>query len=64
MSILGRVVVYAKDVQAMVAFYTRIFGFEVLRDPADRIVELRHPEGVDPLICILQQSRKKWGRFW
>jgi len=44
-TVLGRVVVYAKDVDAMVAFYTETFGFEVLRDPADRIVELRHPKG-------------------
>ena len=45
MSVLGRVVIYAKDIEAMVVFYTQTFGFEVLRDPADRIVELRHPEG-------------------
>lgn len=45
MSVLGRLVIYAKDIEAMVDFYTRVFGFEVLRDPADRIVELRHPSG-------------------
>ncbi len=45
MPVFGRVVIYAKDVEAMVSFYCDTFGFEVLRDPADRIVELRHPEG-------------------
>lgn len=45
MSRLGRVVVYAKDMEAMIAFYTQTFGFEAIRDPADRIVELRHPDG-------------------
>lgn len=45
MTVLGRLVIYAKDVEAMVVFYTETFGFEVLRDPADRIVELRHPDG-------------------
>ena len=45
MSVFGRVVIYAKDVEAMVSFYCETFGFDVLRDPEDRIVELRHPDG-------------------
>ena len=37
---LGRVVLYARDVEATVAFYATHFGFSVLRLPGDRIVEL------------------------
>ena len=51
MTILGHVVIYAKDVEAMVGFYTQIFGFNVVRDPEDRIVELRHPKG-GTVICL------------
>jgi len=37
---LNRLVIYARDVEATVAFYEKHFGFEVLRLPGDRIVEL------------------------
>jgi len=42
---LGRVVLYARDVEETVAFYQRHFGFGVLRLPGDRIVELVGPGG-------------------
>ena len=45
MSVFGRVVIYAKDVEASIAFYEETFGFVALRDPSDRIVELNHPDG-------------------
>jgi predicted enzyme related to lactoylglutathione lyase len=37
---LNRLVLYARDVEKTVAFYERHFGFQVLRLPGDRIVEL------------------------
>ncbi len=37
---LNRIVIYARDVETTVAFYEKHFGFEVLRLPGDRIVEL------------------------
>lgn len=37
---LSRVILYARDVEATVAFYERHFGFQVKRLPGDRIVEL------------------------
>jgi len=37
---LGRIILYARDVEATVAFYVRHFGFQILRLPGDRIVEL------------------------
>lgn len=44
-AVFGRVVIYTRKMEEMIAFYCRHFGFEVRRDPADRIVELRHPDG-------------------
>ena len=37
---LNRIVLYARDVEATVTFYEKHFGFQVLRLPGDRIVEL------------------------
>jgi catechol 2,3-dioxygenase-like lactoylglutathione lyase family enzyme len=37
---LNRIVLYARDVEATVAFYEKHFGFEALRLQGDRIVEL------------------------
>jgi catechol 2,3-dioxygenase-like lactoylglutathione lyase family enzyme len=37
---LNRVILYARDVEATVAFYETHFGFRALRLPGDRIVEL------------------------
>ena len=37
---LNRLILYARDVEATVAFYEKHFGFRALRLPGDRIVEL------------------------
>ena len=37
---LNRLILYARDVEGTVAFYEKYFGFQVLRLPGDRIVEL------------------------
>jgi catechol 2,3-dioxygenase-like lactoylglutathione lyase family enzyme len=37
---LNRLILYARDVEATVAFYEKHFGFRVLRLPGDRIAEL------------------------
>jgi predicted enzyme related to lactoylglutathione lyase len=39
-SALNRLVLYARDVEATVAFYEKHFDFRALRLPGDRIVEL------------------------
>ena len=44
-AMLGRVVIYTRKIDEMIAFYGDHFGFVARRDPEDRIVELRHPEG-------------------
>jgi len=58
MAILGRVVIYAKDVDALVQFYSDLFQFEVMHDPEDRIVELRHPKG-GARICIYPAAKSQ-----
>jgi predicted enzyme related to lactoylglutathione lyase len=42
---LSRLVLYARDVEETVRFYQLHFGFDVLRLPGDRIVELVAPRG-------------------
>ncbi|SFQ26077.1 Glyoxalase/Bleomycin resistance protein/Dioxygenase superfamily protein [Roseivivax halotolerans] len=41
---LGRLVIYTRKEEAMIDFYTRLFGFSVHRSDGDRIVELRPGE--------------------
>jgi catechol 2,3-dioxygenase-like lactoylglutathione lyase family enzyme len=36
----NRIILYARDIEGTVAFYEKHFGFQVLRLPGDRIVEL------------------------
>jgi len=42
---LNRVILYARDAERTVAFYEKYFGFQVLRLPGDRMVELVAPSG-------------------
>jgi catechol 2,3-dioxygenase-like lactoylglutathione lyase family enzyme len=42
---LGRVVLYARDVEACLAFYAKHFGFRAQRAEGDRITELANPDG-------------------
>lgn len=42
---LGRLVLYTRKRDEMVAFYSRFFGYEALHTPGDRIVELMPPAG-------------------
>jgi predicted enzyme related to lactoylglutathione lyase len=42
---LGRLVIYAKDVEATARFYETHFGFRAMQLPGDRIVELVAQDG-------------------
>ena len=42
---IGRLVIYARDVEATVSFYETHFGFRALREAGDRIVELASQDG-------------------
>lgn len=45
MPAVGRIVIYARDVEKSASFFVEHFGFEVKREEGDHIVELLHPEG-------------------
>ena len=51
---LGRLVIYTKKLDQMIAFYCAHFGYEAKRAPGDRIVELRHPG--DGVILLLNPA--------
>lgn len=57
---LGRLVVYTKKIELMVAFYCRHFGFEVLRLDGDRIVELvSQTGGANIMLHQVSEGRKE-----
>lgn len=62
MSFLGRILIYTKDADAMVAFYQTVFGFTVVEDPADRIIELQHPEGGASILLHQAAKSQKTGQ--
>ena len=62
MAVLGRVVIYARDLEAMVAFYCGHFGFEVRQVPGDRIVELMHPDGGAAILLHPAGKAQKMGQ--
>jgi catechol 2,3-dioxygenase-like lactoylglutathione lyase family enzyme len=60
----GRVLLYAKDVEQMVAFYEKYFGFRALRQEGDRIVELIGADGGASLTIHLAGKRPKSVSRW
>lgn len=59
---LGRIILYVRDVEATVRFYTRYFGFEPHRDEGDRIVELRASDGGANLMVHPAAKAQKMGQ--
>ncbi len=53
---IGRILLYVKDVEKVVAFYELHFGFKPLRLPGDRIVELECQQG-GPSIMVHQAGK-------
>ncbi|KIN62619.1 Glyoxalase family protein [Sulfitobacter noctilucicola] len=57
---LGRIIIYTKKTEEMVAFYCQHFGYEALRLEGDRIVELVSGEtGMSILLHPLPVKRKE-----
>ncbi|NIY76996.1 VOC family protein [Thalassospira sp. HF15] len=52
----SRIVLYCHDIDAMVAFYSKHFGYQAFVIDGDRIVELRRPDG--GLILMLHPAGK------
>lgn len=53
---LGRIIIYTKKMDAMADFYCRHFGYQVLRQEGDRIVELQ-PQGAGIVILLHPASK-------
>ena len=59
---LNRIVLYVKDIEAVVAFYERHFDFKAHREEGDRIVELIDPSGGTSLMLHLAAKGQKTGQ--
>ncbi|AYG60506.1 VOC family protein [Rhizobium jaguaris] len=60
--LLGRLILYARDVEATIAFYEKHFGFKPLRQDGDRIVELLAPDGGANLMIHPAAKTQKMGQ--
>ena len=59
---LGRLVIYTRKIEEMVAFYTAHFGFVAVRQEGDRIVELRPGGGGAALLLHPASKGQKVGQ--
>ncbi|MEP0232383.1 VOC family protein [Roseibium sp.] len=59
---LNRITLYVRDVEESARFYARHFGFEVLHEEGDRIVELTHPDGGASLMLHPAAKSQKMGQ--
>ena len=59
-AVLGRILLYVRDIEAVARFYVLHFGFRIHREAGDRIVELESPGGVGCNIMLhpLGRGRK------
>ena len=59
-TVLGRILLYVRDIEAVARFYVLHFGFRIHREAGDRIVELESPGGVGSNIMLhpLGRGRK------
>ena len=59
-AVLGRILLYVRDIEAVADFYALHFGFRIHRQENDRIVELEHPDGAGSNIMLhpLGRGRK------
>ncbi|SLN11768.1 Glyoxalase-like domain protein [Roseivivax jejudonensis] len=59
---LGRLVIYTSKIDQMAEFYSRHFGFSVLRADGDRIVELRAQNSGMALLLHPAAAKQKEGQ--
>jgi len=59
---LGRIIIYTKRIDEMVAFYTTLFGYSRQDVPGDRIVELRPPASGMPILLHPAARSQKQGQ--
>ena len=51
-AVLGRILLYVRDIEAVAEFYARHFDFRIHREEGDRIVELESPGGTGSHIML------------
>lgn len=59
---LGRIIIYTKRTEALVAFYCQHFGFDVLRLEGDRIIELVPQSGGAHIFLYPMSPGRKEGQ--
>ena len=59
-AVLGRILLYVHDIEAVAEFYALHFAFRIHREEGDRIVELKSPSGAGSNIMLhpLGRGRK------
>lgn len=59
-TVLGRVILYVRDIEKIASFYATHFGFQIHRKEGDRIVELSSPsaQGSNIMLHPLGRGRK------
>lgn len=60
--VLGRLVIYTRKIDQMADFYSRHFGFSVVRSESDRIVELKPRSSGMTILLHPAASKQKDGQ--
>ena len=60
-AVLGRILLYVHDIEAVAEFYALHFGFRIHRAEGDRIVELVRPDGAGANIMLHPLGRGRKG---
>ena len=61
MPVLGRVLLYVRDIETVAEFYALHFGFRIHREEGDRVVELEGPAGAGSNIMLHPLGRGRKG---
>ena len=59
--VLGRVLLYVRDIETVAEFYALHFGFRIHREKGDRVVELESPAGAGSNIMLHPLGRGRKG---
>ncbi len=59
--VLGRVLLYVRDIETVAEFYALHFGFRIHREEGDRVVELESPAGAGSNIMLHPLGRGRKG---
>ena len=60
-AVLGRILLYVRDIEAVARFYVLHFGYRIHREAGDRIVDLESPGGTGANIMLHPLGRGRKG---